>query len=782
MRQRVLLLAFVLLFLFVALPGVALADGFVIVTTDENEEPPRPVPLPTVVKPGPPAPPPRPPVVSRPFLTVKHHRVDVTITDQVAQTRVDQVFVNDTDRELEGMYIFPLPEDAAISNFAMYVDGKRWEGKLLSKEEARRIYEDTVRRRRDPALLEYIGRGAFQAQVYPIPARAERRIQIEYTQVAPRTDDLVRFVYPLSTEKLSAQPLQQLSIHVRISGREAIKAIYSSSHDVALARRGETIAEASYEATNVRPDKDFVLYYSLSASELGASLLTYHPAGEDGYFLLLVAPRSEVQAAQVAAKDVVLVLDTSGSMQGDKIIKAKNALRFVLDRLNAHDRFSLITFNTSVVRFREGLLTVKDREAAHRYVDGLNAAGSTNINGALLEALTVVDPERPTIVIFLTDGLPTTGVVDGGRIVDNVSKAAARSVRLFSFGVGYDVNTTLLDQLAANQRGASAYVKPGENLEEAVSSFYATISRPVLTDLALDFGGIRVADLYPTPLPDLFAGSQLVVVGRYRTSGVSTLTLKGRVNEQNQQFNYSNLSFPQQTSADTAFIARLWATRRIGYLLTHMRLNGSNKESIDEVVSLSLRYGIITPYTSYLVDERQNVFAPGAQQKAGESMRAALPTAPAAPAAGAGAVQESQALRSLRDAPSAAAVSQATQIRTVVDKTFLLTNGVWTDTQYRQGMKAIDVGFGGNDYFALLATRPDWAQYFALGAQVIVVAGDTAWRVGEGDFPPITLPVTPTSVAAPMGTPVVASPPASTDESINIFLRLWQWLLSLFGG
>jgi Ca-activated chloride channel family protein len=732
--------------------------------------------MPTAVLRTPITVPPLPPVAPPPYLTVKYHRVTVTITDQVAQTKVDQVFVNDYTRDLEGTYIFPLPEDATISNFVMYVDGKKMDGKILTKEEARRIYEETVSSRRDPALLEYIGRGAFQASVYPIPAKGERRIQIEYTQVLGRDNGLVRYVYPLATEKFSARPLQQLSVHVSITGKEAIKAIYSSSHDVAVTRQGDFAAEASYEAANVRPDKDFVLYYGLAQGDIGASLLTYRQSDEDGYFLLLVTPRTEVDTSKIAAKDVILVLDTSGSMQGQKIEQAKQALRFILDRLNSNDRFALISFNTSVTRLREGLLTTRDREAAHRFVDGLNAAGSTNINDALLEAVRGLDAERPTVIIFLTDGLPTIGVIDTGRIVDNVGKVAPKNVRLFTFGVGYDVNTSLLDTLAANHRGVSSYVKPGENLEEPVSAFYAMISRPMLTDLTLDFGGVRVADLYPTPLPDLFAGGQLVLTGRYRGAGPTTITLKGMVNNNTQSFAYGDIVFPQQTGSDTAFVARLWATRRIGYLVTQIRLHGTNKEVVDEIVSLGLRYGIVTPYTSFLVDERQNVLAPGGEQKASESLGRSL--AAPAPSAGATAVQDSQALRSLREAPSAAAPSQAqtTLLRTVADKTFLLREGVWVDTQYREGVKTVDVGFASADYFALLAARPEWGKYFAVGDKVIVLLDGVAYRVAEGQFAAIAIPPTPTAVATG-----VTPQPSQPGETIGFFSRLWQWLMGMLG-
>lgn len=759
---------------FVASP--LFADGVIAVAPPDIRTPPvddPPPPMPGIGV-GTPVPVPRPvtPVPVRPSVTVRYLRVEVNIGDQVAVTKADQVFVNDSNRILEGTYVFPLPEDASISSFAMYIDGQKTEGKLLTREEARRIYEETVSRQRDPALLEYLGRGAFQARVFPIPAKGERRIQLEYTQVLGRDGDLVRYMYPLTGAKMMAETMQQVSIHVTINGRQAIKAVYSPSHDIVVTRRGENTVEASYEASNVRPDRDFVLYHSLAAGDVQASLLTYRRSGEDGYFLLLVTPRTEVEAARVVARDVILVLDTSGSMQGDKISQAKEAARFVVDRLNPDDRFALIAFNTTVNRFGEGLMTMQDRDAARRFIAGLAAAGSTNINQALLEALKGVDNERPTVIIFLTDGLPTVGVTDSGQIIANVDKAAPPSVRLFTFGVGYDVNTHLLDTLAANHRGSSAYVKPGENLEDAISGFYAKISTPILTDVSLDFGGVRTSDVYPDPLPDLFAGSQLVLVGRYRTTGTTAITLRGVINERNQQFTYSNLSFPVQTGSDTAFIARLWATRRVGYLLTQIRLHGTDKELVDEIVSLSTRYGIVTPYTSFLVDERQDVLTSSGQQKAGESLGRAL--AAPAPTAGAAAVQDSQVLRNLREAPSGSAAMQPAQVRMAADKTFLLRNGVWVDTQYQEGMPVITISFASADYFALLSARPEWGKYFAIGEKVTVVLDGTAYRVVDAD------------VAAPPASP---SPDEAQErtvtprpvDNLGFLARIWQWVTRLFG-
>ena len=236
------------------------------------------------------------PPVDRPIpwrdipLAIKYHRVDVTISDQVAITKVDQVFVNEASFAVEGTYIFPLPEDAAISSFDMWVDRQKLEGKLLDRDEARAIYEDIVRRQRDPALLEYVGRGAFQASIFPIPAGGERRIELSYTQVLPKTEGLVHYRYPLNTEKFSSRDIGEVAVTVRLADKTPIRAIYSPSHPVQVVRDGDRRATASYEEQGVRPDHDFDLYYSLSSDTVAVNLLTYKPYDEDGFFLLLVTP------------------------------------------------------------------------------------------------------------------------------------------------------------------------------------------------------------------------------------------------------------------------------------------------------------------------------------------------------------------------------------------------------------------------------------------------------------------------------------------------------------
>jgi Ca-activated chloride channel family protein len=700
MNVRLLLIALTVLSLFLAVAPPVAADGVII--------PDRP---------------------DLSYLTIKYHRVQVIIEDQVATTHIDQVFVNESGRTVEGTYLFPLPEEAAISEFVMWVDGKRVVGEVLTRDKARRIYDDIVRRRRDPALLEYVGHDLFQASIFPIPAGDERRIEIQYSQVLPAEGGLIRYVYPLSTEQFSARPLEDVSVSVSVTSKEPIKAVYSPSHPVVIDREDEYRVRAGWEDRDVAPNRDFALYYTVSEQALGVNLLSYKERGEDGFYMLLVAPKLRVDEAQVVAKDVILVLDSSGSMEGEKIAQAKDALQFVLDNLNPRDRFNIVKFSTGVQTYADGLQSMRRARDAANWVRHIQAGGGTDINRAMLEALDTADRERPTVIIFLTDGLPTEGVVETDLILNNVKQAAGSNVRVFPFGVGDDVNTLLLDTMGRELRGASAYVRPGERIDEQVSTFYAKVSTPVLADLDLNIDGVRVDDSYPYPLPDLFAGTQLVLVGRYRNGGPATVTLEGKVNGRTQRFVYEDLSFQEQGGDD--FIAPLWATRKIGYLLNQIRLHGESQELVDEIVELSVRYGIITPYTSFLVEEPMRALSREGRDSIANETFQSLSTAVPAPAFGSRAVDKAQAQAELEaaEAPATPAGAYAQQVRVVGDRAFVMKDGVWTDTSFDPTrMETVKLPFGSEAFFEFLAEHPEAGRYLAVGDRVIVLIEGIAYE------------------------------------------------------
>jgi len=658
-----------------------------------------------------------------PPLSVKYHHVTVEISDQVAKTAVDQVFLNHFERDIEGTYLFPLPEGASISEFAMWIGTEKVKGEILDAPAARRVYEDIVRRMKDPALLEYLGRNMFRARVFPIPAKGEKRIQIAYTEVLRSENNLVRYRYPLSTEQFSHEPVKDISLSVRISSRIPLSNVYSPTHRISVRKEAEGRAAAGFEESNAKPDKDFILYYSLSPDDVGLSLVRDSGAAGD-YFMLLAAPRFAAARDKVLDKNLVLVLDSSGSMSGAKIRQAKEAARFVINRLEENDRFSIVDFDDGVSLFAPELVPAQeaDRIQALKFIDGIQDSGGTNINEALTRALKMLRAGgRPNYVLFMTDGQPTVGETETSPILKNVGGANEARARIFVFGVGDDVNTELLDQFAAQNRGTSVYVAPNENLEVALSNYYEKISAPLLSDLVLKTRGIEFRDVYPRTLPDLFKGSQLVLVGRCTGAGPATVILTGKVGMEEKRFVLEDR--PAGGGESFPFLPRLWATRRIGFLLEEIRLRGASTELADEIKKLGLKYGIVTPYTSFLVTEKERQTIAAAAPEAQDAFQNRR-------VSGAGAVKMAAATQALKSEDlSAQAVSKL--IRYKEDKTFFLKDGVWVDSEFKEGRAAREVKLYSDDYFKLLASKPALAKYAAVGANVVICFEGVNYRIVE---------------------------------------------------
>jgi Ca-activated chloride channel family protein len=700
-------------------------------------------------------------------LEVTSHQVNVKIDGQVAITSIDQEFYNPNDQHLEGYYMFPVPKGAHIDKFSMEIGGKTVDAELLPADKARRIYEDIVRKMRDPALLEYAGRDLFKVRVFPIEPHSRKPIKISYTELLRSDAGTVTYLYPLSTEKFSARPIKNLSVKIELKTAEPLASIYSPSHKVEIKRDGPNRAVIGYESKDEKPDTDFQLVYSSDTRDVGLRLITYKPDGDDGYFLLLAAPTVKDET-KPAAKDVVFVVDTSGSMAGAKLQQAQKALRFCVENLNSDDRFEIVRFSTEAEPlFRELVPADSDhRKRANSFIDDFKPIGGTAIADALQSALKVRPDksDRPFVVIFLTDGLPTVGTRNPEEIVANIKKASG--VRIFSFGIGSDVNTQLLDQIAEGTRAFSQYVLANEDLELKVSNFYTRIKEPALTNLKLDLGGgVRTAKMYPADLPDLFKGDQLVVAGRYSGAGDVEAKLTGNVGGREQTFTYK-LHFDDRKTTDD-YVPRLWAIRRVGFLLDEIRVHGETTELRDETTELARKYGIVTPYTAYLIvedeDRRRVPMADRSMQsmsadaatraevakawtgfkdkKEGEDGVAnarsqnAFKFAQQAPASITSGTSES--LRGFAavvpaGTPAAARLSQYTQQSRFVNGRAFFQNGKqWIDSNAQNTAKRQRIQFNSEEYFNLLTKHPEAGPWLALGQNVVLTLDDTVYEIAE---------------------------------------------------
>jgi Ca-activated chloride channel family protein len=615
-------------------PAAAQAQGLlVVIDPDQSVRLPRPGIIwpprhPPFVRPEVP---PLPPTSYR----VKELEINARLADQVAQVRMSQTFENTGSRPLEVAFLFPLPYDGAVDQMTLMIDGKEYPAKLLKADEARRLYEEIVRKNRDPALLEWMGTGLFKTSVFPVPPGQKRTVSLRYSQLCRKQEGLTDFLLPLSTARYTSDALEKIAIHVSIDSQEEIKNVYSPTHGVKVERPDDRHAAVSFTAQNDIPANDFRLFYDVGRGKVSARVLSYRPEkNEEGFFLLLASPQIKARDQKPPAKTVEFVIDRSGSMSGKKIEQVRKALKFVLENLREGDLFNIIAYDSEVEAFRPELEKFNDktRKAALGFVEGIYAGGATNIDGAMKTALgQLKDSSRPNYIVFLTDGIPTTGVTDEAQILKNVKEENQVHARLFTFGVGFDVNSRLLDKMARENHGRSEYVRPNEDIEDRVSRLYQSIESPVMTGVQLDFlfdevkteEGSLIDRVYPKDSLDLFSGEQLVVVGRYKKPGTAKVVLKGSVDGSQQK-----LDFPAELTAHSGdescgFIEKLWAVRRVGEIIDELDLKGKNDELIKELVDLAKKHGILTPYTSFFADDNTNLHDVTANEAtAGRRLRA----------------------------------------------------------------------------------------------------------------------------------------------------------------
>jgi Ca-activated chloride channel family protein len=719
-----------------------------------------------------------------PVVRLKGHRVRADLNDRVASVRVEQVFHNHGGRQLEGTYLFPLPEGAIVSQFAMTMGGKMVQGEIIEREKAREIYQRIVSRRRDPGLLEYMGRGLFRARVFPILPHSDLTIQLTYQQVLPEDEGTIELRYPLATDRLNSDAVQNVSVEFDVTSSVDIKTLYSPSHDVEVKRDGERKARVSYESNGQRQDKDMLLYVGRSADAVGFSMQSHKEPGQDGTFMAVFAPRTRIDPKDRVSKDVVYVLDKSGSMAGPKMDQARKALSYGIRLLREGDRFNVIAFSTNLYPFRDGLVdaTGEMKEAAVSYVEGLEPSGGTNIDGALQQALKMRRDDRLFMVVFVTDGKPTVDVIDPDQIVKNVKSANTANTRIFTFGVGFDLDVNLLDRIAEVTSATRDYVMPGEDLELATGRFFRKVDQPVLTDVKVEFGS-GITDVYPRLLPELFAGSQVVVFGRYKEAGPRTVILRGRIGTREIVYEHNT----ELVGKDGAgYLPRLWAARKVAYLLDEIRLHGENKELVDEVVRLATRYAIVTPYTAGLVVEEAEMTPADSRWEGGRrtarrrvrelDLGGLLPPRPQAQAdrggpAGSGpglgggagmpaptsptpdpsgrpagedgkakAAMDSERLKRLKDSPFEHADKEADGddglgavrdlVKSVEGKTFVQdATGRWVDKAWDGKQETEKVEAFSEAYFKLLTKSDKVARFLALGEKVIFQLGTTVYEI-----------------------------------------------------
>jgi Ca-activated chloride channel family protein len=708
--------------------------------------------------------------------------VHAEIVDGVATTTIDQVFRNDGGRDAEGTWFLPLPSGAVADGFTMTVGGKEVKGEVLDAGQARSVYESIVRQRRDPGLLEYAGEGMLRARIFPIPANGEVGVTVRLRQVIQPTGDMFEWVWPLRAAGLGDAAAGPIGLDVRIKSQTTISTVVTPHAGAEIRRIGDREATVSLEGRTGQFE-DLRVLYGLAQKEFGLHLLANRPFGEAGYFAMLLSPPRELAADKLPPRRFVqFVVDTSGSMAGDKIEQAKAALRTFVRSLRANDVFQVVSFASSVQTFFEKprLASAENVADALARVDRLQAMGGTNIAGALQQALEVAVPTDDGAlllpqIVFVTDGQPTVGVTAPQAILDLTKQLDKNGTRIFALGVGDDIDVRLLDDLVQQHRGARDFVRNKEKIEVKVDALCQKLSRPALTDVEVRCDGLDSFDVHPTRTSDLFCGEMLQVVGRYRDGGRKTVKVRGKQSGVEREFTFE-VEFPQ-ASEQHAFVQTLWARQHLATLLDAIRRNGQQRELIDEVRRLATRYGIVTPYTSQLiVEERSRLSAadpfaagrafgfqsnpagPSTPQPRGPATGEPLPTggSPSGDAgaslaklgrarAGAEAVEESLEtsgdefyLGSVRrkEADTKDRAERAL-VRRAAGRVFVLAG----ETLVEQGLpadwekQAVALEAFSSDYFELLRKNPQLREVLALGDRIVFRDGARILRVAPAPAP-----------------------------------------------
>jgi Ca-activated chloride channel family protein len=662
------------------------------------------------------------------------------LTDRVLHYQVTETFVNRGSGIGEADYIFPLPKGAAFQDLKLSINGEMVAGETVSADKARAIYEQIVRQQRDPALVEWMGYGMLRARIFPIAPGEVKKVVIRFQMIAEREGDALRVDYVTGAPP-HASITRLVSDRDEPGGGTFTLTIpadamygtpYSPTHALATTTQGDRrevrVSGSASEITLLVPVR--------KSSRPAISVLSYAPQNQDGFALVTLSPPAI--APHVTPRDVTLVLDVSGSMSGEKIEQARAAGKQVLATLNSSDRFRLIDFSTDVRTFRDGFVQATRQNVAEgsRYLESLDASGSTNISGALDEALRGETPSnRLGLVLFVTDGEPTIGERDPEAIATRVDRLRGNR-RIFSFGVGADLNAALVERLAVEGRGTAQFVRPSESVERAVSLVASRLANPVVTDVRIYADGVRLTKMLPSEAADIFAGQDYVLLARYSGSGSTRLRFEGQT--ANGPVSWSaNVAFPS-SSRENSFVARLWATQRIGYLSAEKRRNGPSREINDEIRELGERYAIPTEFTSYLVTEPslQNgqISVRDMQLQSGNLAQPTSAAALAAPSAKA--FEAARAAAGQRAATNLAAADalekkDASDTKRVGSRVFMLHDRIWVDAAKSDSARIVRVKPFSDGYFRLIDAIPDLRDIFALGDKIIVGMRGLAIEITE---------------------------------------------------
>ena len=642
--------------------------------------------------------------------------VDVQIDERIARTRTDQIFTNHAEWEVEGIYEFTLPAGAIITDLVLWIGDKRIQGEVLEKEEARRTYDDIVRQRIDPALIEQVTPNQFRLSIFPFPAQGNRRVEFEYMQLLESHSGRLDYSFPLAPETDQSLQMELFVLRAQVRSQHAFEVTTSGLPRLTEVGRPDAHrANIFFGDEKVKPREDFTLTIRQTDDRPKPSVLSFAPQANDdlGYYALWLPPLPELTQGDPLPRSLTFVIDISSSMQQGKLQAVKGALVAAIDALDAADLFNIVVFTHRADSFAAAPVPAHpdNKKAATAFINQQDALGVSNFEAGLGRAMQQAFPaNRVNHVIFLTDGLPTLGELELESLSELIGEWSAGQARLFTIGVGRDVDQGFLSGLAEDHRGEAYFLSEEGDIEAALQELFESFTFPVLLLDELSFDQVEIHDIHPRGLETLAAGRELFQVGRYRGGGTFTLSLIGHVGEESVSVDFP-LEFTQ-TDVSGSLIPRLWAYQKIQALEEQIARFGEQQELLDDILALGLEYRLVTRRTS--------LFAPDDGVEVNPQPRDQV-------ALNFGGIDD------LFDAPSEAeqeddeevfstAVNDARPTTHWLGRDFFLEDEVWIDLAYQPGMP--------KELYEGRAYQPAELAHFArLGQAMLVVVEERAYEI-----------------------------------------------------
>ncbi len=633
----------------------------------------------------------------------------VTVSESSLHYRVDQTFFNDNEFPLDGLFILPVPDQQGMRGLDVKVNGVSAQFQVVPPDEFFPTLRHLTENMKDPSLLGMAGKTVLLVRPITVGIKEQKSFRVEYTTPLRIENDLMEILIPLDGERFSLGPVGQFEIQVRFNGSRVVRTVFSHTHHLTVVREAPHRCLAFVKSEKTRVRHDFRMLAGFSGQDLNLRLRAHKSDGERGAFMAFIEPPLVSRRGTKPDKDVVFILDSSGSMDKFSLDAAKRTVVFGLESLRPGDRFNVLAVKTHPERLESRLIpaTRENVLEAVSFVNSASASGGTDLYNCLMNALEQFrSRRRPCMIVFAGQGRATVGITEPETIVEDVRRRNKLRARIFTLAVGTAADMAVLNKLSATNGGHCFLFSDKDSFPLVMSRLFSSVAPPLVSGLSLEFQDMSPEGVSPDPIPDLFGSESAVVLGRYeeKSDTVSKVRLKGKIRGRVKIVNKS-FRFPEENPR-YPFVPALWAMRRVSNLLEKESFKGPEPEARQQIEALAKEFGFRTPFDSGFNSRGRD--------------RAMVH-------------RDAAGLFWLFKTSTVVEDVESTRYRRVSGEVFHLDRGAWVDNKYRASLPQQTVPFLSDAYFTLAKEEPLLGRYLALGPDVIVVRNNAALIITSHD-------------------------------------------------